>query len=85
MKATMQYVGTFPNITMTKAQALEIQARQVEHYSFVCPDIAAKVAAITTADELEDGVAYPVAVINKHIPRGGAIEGLCGIRDQGGN
>lgn len=76
----VKFQGSFPNITMTKAQALAIQAEQVVHYSHVCPNIAEKVAAITTADALADGVEYDVQTINRHIPRGGAIEELAGIR-----
>ena len=67
-------------ITMTKEQALKIQAEQVEWYGRHYPGLAEKVAAITTADALEDGVEYPVHVINEHIPRGGDIEYLCGIK-----
>lgn len=69
--------------TMTKAEALDIQSRQVAYYAHLCPDLAAKVAAITTADQLEDGVLYDIATINKHIPRGSAIEHICGV-DFGG-
>ena len=67
------------NITMTKAEALKIQADHVAWYSRLMPGLAEKVAAMTTADELQDGVQYPVRVINEHIPRGGDIEHLCGI------
>lgn len=65
--------------TMTKAEALRIQREQVEWYSRTGdrPWLAEKVAAMTTADELQDGVQYPVYVINKHIPRGGEIERPC--------
>lgn len=69
--------------TYTKAVMLAIQAKQVAHYAPCCPDLAAKVAAITTADLLEDGVPYDIATINIHIPRGQAIEHLCGL-DFGG-
>jgi hypothetical protein len=66
-------------ITMTKAQALKIQAEHVEWYGRTRPWLAEKVASMTTADALQDGVEYPVRVINEHIPRGSEIEFLCGI------
>lgn len=75
----------FGKITMTKAQALAKQAEQVAYYARHCPDIAARVAAATTADALQDGVEYDVGTINRHIPRGAAIERLAGLPDMGGN
>lgn len=61
-------------ITLTKAAALAIQAKQLDHYA---PDPAhplrAAVAAKTTADELDDEP-YSVVDINRHIPRGGDLE-----------
>ena len=65
-------------ITMTKAEALEIQAMLVVLYAPLCANLADKVAAITTADKLEDDVAYDTDTINEHIPRGSAIEHICG-------
>lgn len=70
-------------ITMTKADALAIQRKHIAHYLPLCPDLEAKVAAITTADKLQDGIQYDIFTINKHIPRGGAIEHICGV-DSGG-
>jgi hypothetical protein len=70
-------------ITLTKAQALAIQAMHIAHYAPLCPDLAAKVAAITKADQLKDDVEYDIITINRHIPRGSAIEHLCGV-DLGG-
>jgi hypothetical protein len=67
-------------ITMTKAEALKIQAEHVAWYaSKYAGNLAEVVASMTTADQLEDGVEYPIITINEHIPRGGAIEHLCGI------
>lgn len=68
-------------ITLTKAAALQIQAEQIAWYSRAGdrPWLAEKVAAMTTAEALEDGVEYPVSVINEHIPRGADIEYLCSI------
>lgn len=71
------------NITMTKAQALEIQAQHVAHYAHLRAGLAELVASLTTADRLQDGIEYPIQVINFHIPRGGRIEALCGV-DFGG-
>lgn len=65
-------------ITMTKAEALAKQAEQVAYYAHLCPGLAEKVAALTTADALEDGIQYDVCIINDHIPRGTDIERLCG-------
>lgn len=73
------------NITMTKTQALAKQAEQVAFYAQSCPDIAARVAARTTADQLQDGIEYDIMTINRHIPRGGKIESLAGLPDMGGN
>jgi len=68
-------------ITLTKAEALKIQAEQVAWYGRIAGRewLAEKVASMTTADALEDGVEYPIHVINDHIPRGADIEYLCGI------
>jgi hypothetical protein len=72
--------------TMTKEEALKIQADHVAWYNRdgSRPWLAAKVASLTQADKLEAGKQYPVAEINKYIPRGGSIENLCGV-DFGGN
>lgn len=66
---------------MTKAEALKIQAEQVAWYNRNGDRswLAGKIAAMTTADALEDDKRYPVHVINEHIPRGADIEYLCGI------
>ena len=63
-------------ITLTKSEALRIQAQQIEHYAashgqWVCE----AVAAATTADEMGEGP-HDMVTINRHIPRGGAIETL---------
>lgn len=63
-------------ITLTKAEALRIQAEQVKHYAAIHgDDVRQVVAAATTADELGDGE-YDMITINCHIPRGEAIEWL---------
>jgi hypothetical protein len=64
-------------VMMTKAQALEIQARQIDHYAKQYGEhVRTLVADATTADALEDGVEYPATIINRHIPRGAFIEFL---------
>lgn len=67
--------------TMTKAEALRIQAEQIEWYNRNGdrPWLAEKIASMTNADALQDDVEYPVYVINRCIPRGGDIEHVCGI------
>lgn len=61
-------------IYMTKAEALSIQAEQVEHYAGIYGGwIRNAVAAKTTAEQLTDGW-HDVADINQHIPRGCSIE-----------
>ena len=67
------------NITLTREKALEIQQRHIAHYLHLNPDLPRLVAERTTADQLDSGVEYPVTTINRHIPRGGAIEALCGL------
>lgn len=63
-------------MTMTKAEALRIQAEQIDHYAkFYGDGIRAIIAAATTADQLPDGE-HPVTLINRHIPRGGRLEQL---------
>jgi hypothetical protein len=69
-------------ITMNKAAALAKQAEQIEWYANIwqmpIADVRAKVAAATTADKLDDGVEYDIVTINRHIPRGAAIEYMFG-------
>jgi hypothetical protein len=66
-------------IMMTPAKALEVQARQVAHYSARYPQVAALVAAATNVSGLEMDKEYDVATLNRHIPRGGKIEDLLGV------
>lgn len=64
-------------IKMTKTAALAKQAEQVAWYSGIYGQhVADLVAAATTADALKDGVEYDMVTINRHIPRGSAIEAL---------
>jgi hypothetical protein len=62
---------------MTKAQALQIQAEHVNHYTARYGEwLREAVAARTTADQLPDEGEIDVVIVNRHIPRGGAIESL---------
>lgn len=70
---------------ITKEQALEIQAEQLAFYEPNHPGITAKITAMTTADKLEPDTLYDIVVINRHIPRGGAIERHLILPDMGGN
>jgi hypothetical protein len=63
-------------ISITKAEALAIQAQHVDHYAAIYGEhVRALVASATTAHMLPDG-AHDIVTINRHIPRGGAIEWL---------
>jgi hypothetical protein len=66
-------------LKMTKAAALAKQAEQVAHYARIYPmmNVAELVANATTADALAEGE-HDIVVINRHIPRGAAIEILLG-------
>lgn len=65
------------NITITKADALRIQAEQVEHYAAHYGDwVRQAVAAMTHADQLPDEGEHDIVIVNRCIPRGGAIEAL---------
>ena len=62
-------------ITMTKAEALRIQAEHVEHYAGIYGGwVREAVAAETHADRLADEGEHEVSEVNRHIPRGGFIE-----------
>jgi hypothetical protein len=61
---------------MSKADAMRIQAEQIEHYARCYGShVRELVAAATTAHLLADGE-HDMAMINRHIPRGGSIEWL---------
>lgn len=63
--------------TMTKSDALARQASQVEHYAAYYGEwVRETVAAVTHADNLPDDGEISVIEVNRHIPRGGAIESL---------
>ena len=69
---------------MTPRDALKRQADQVAHYSKINPNIGAMVAKKTNLNGLDLDAEYDVIVINRHIPRGGAIESMLNI-DFGGH
>lgn len=61
---------------LTKAEALSIQAKQLDHFAAQYGDwIRDAVAKETHADMLPDE-ATDVVEVNRHIPRGGSIESL---------
>jgi len=62
---------------MTKAQAVAIRERDIEWYgqSYGVERVRALVMAVDTSHLLPDGE-HDVITINRHIPRGGAIEWL---------
>lgn len=64
---------------MTVEEALERQEAQLAYYERLHPGITEKIKAQTTAHELEPGKLYDVFIINRHVPRGGAIESALGI------
>jgi len=66
-------------LKMTVAQALAVQAKQVAHYSQNYSQCAALVAAATDTTGLDADVEYDMVVINRHVPRGHAIEVLLGF------
>lgn len=62
--------------TITKAEALRIQAEQIDHYAAIYGEwIREAVAAKTNAAALADGE-HDVVTVNRHIPRGGFIEAI---------
>jgi hypothetical protein len=63
-------------ITLTREEALRIQSEQVERYVGLYGEwVRDVVAEATTADALADGP-HEVFIVNRHIPRGGALEAL---------
>jgi hypothetical protein len=63
-------------ITLTKTEALRIQAEQVAHYADLHGAwVREAVAAATTADALGEGP-HDMVTVNRHIPRGEEMEGL---------
>lgn len=69
-------------ITLTRDEALRIQSEQVEHYVALHGEwVRAVVAEATTAEALADGP-HDVASVNRHIPRGGALESLIAARQK---
>ena len=64
-------------MTMTKAQAIAIQERDILHYgqTYGVERVRALVKAACTAHLLPEGE-HDIITINQHIPRGGALEWL---------
>ena len=67
------------NITMTLREALDIQAKQVKHYSKYRSDLAEVVAAETNVEGCDLDTPLSIFEINRLVPRGGDIEYLCGL------
>ncbi len=68
--------------TLTRDEALRIQSEQVEHYVALHGEwVRAVVAEATTAEALADGP-HDVASVNRHIPRGGALESLIAAKQK---
>ncbi len=65
--------------TMTPREALKIQAKQISHYARFKDNLKEIMAEKTDITGLELDEKYPVFEINKHIPRGGSIESICGL------
>lgn len=61
------------NIKLSARRALAIQASQLEHHSEA---IRANIAEQTNVEGLDLDEELPVHIINRHVPRGGAIEVL---------
>jgi hypothetical protein len=65
------------DIKLTLRKALEIQAKQLDHY---CTDkpysdtIRAEIASKTNVENLDLDEELPAHIVNRHVPRGGAIE-----------
>jgi hypothetical protein len=72
-----QLVRTRSVTTITKAEAQRIQADHIEWYgrTYGLERVRALVMAADTSDQLPDGE-HDIVTINRHIPRGGAIEYL---------
>jgi len=66
-------------MTMTKKEALAIQAKQLDYYDKRYPSLRAAVEATNKSDLLEDDVQYSISVINQHIPRGAMMGYLIGV------
>lgn len=65
-------------IQLTPREALAIQAKQIAHYAPQCPSInlALVVTGLTSTEGLDLDTMYSVVEINRHIPRGAAIEAI---------
>lgn len=67
------------NITLTLRKALEVQATQLNFYCTDKPyadEIRAKIASQTNVEGLDLDLELSAHIVNRYVPRGGAIEGL---------
>jgi hypothetical protein len=67
------------NFTMTLREALKIQADQIGWYGKYRSDLAAVVASMTDVSGCDLDTPMDVIEVNKRVPRGGAIEHICGL------
>ena len=69
-------------LTLSKTRALEIQAKQVEHYVAMYGDVVRMlVAAATQAHMLPDDGEHDIVLVNRYIPRGGWIERIIRVNE----
>lgn len=73
------------NFQMTLRQALDIQAKQIRHYSRFRSDLSEVMAGMTDVEGYDLDKPMSIIDVNELVPRGGAIEDLCGLSYGGGN
>lgn len=64
---------------ITLRQALKIQADQIKHYSKFRSDLPEVMASKTNVEGYDLDTPMDVADVNRLVPRGGAIEYVCGL------
>ena len=64
---------------MTLREALEIQARQVAHYSKFRSDLVVHMAKLTDVGGCDLDAPMDIVEVNKRVPRGADIEYECGF------
>ena len=75
-------------IKMTLQEALDIQREQIEHYGHLHPQgvagLSKVMAARTNVEGMDLTAMRDLAEVNRHVPRGAAIEYILGV-DYGGD
>ena len=78
----------FRPIRMTLQEALDIQRRHIQHYGHLHPQgvagLSKVMAARTNVEGMDLTAMRGLAEVNRHVPRGAAIEYILGV-DYGGN